>query len=63
MTATDWLWLVGATVGPLPFVWAYRRWQAAKVAREVRDYMAERRARYGGAIKPPGQRDVTPFDR
>ncbi len=62
-----WAWLIVSTLGPLPLVWLYRRWQgwrqARREAQEVRDFMAERRQRFGGAIREPGRKDVTPLDR
>ena len=54
------LWSIPATI-PALLVW---RWRVRRAqAKLVADIMAERRARFGGAIKLPGQRDVTRIDR
>lgn len=64
----SWLaWFLIASFAPVPLVWVWFRvrvWrQRRREAELVRDLMAERRARYAGAIKVPGQRDVTPLER
>lgn len=58
----DWLIWIGLTLAPLPGFFAYRWMLARHDARRVRDLMAERRARYGGAVKVPG-RKVERIDR
>jgi hypothetical protein len=67
VTLQDWLWLAFATFGPLPLVWAYRRWKAERDARMVRQMMAERRAKFGGFVALPrakdGRREVMPVER
>lgn len=63
MTTAQWLWLAFAIFGPVPLVWAWKWWRSWSSARNVRDVMAYRRAKFGGCIREPGQRDVTPLDR
>lgn len=68
MTLTDWLWLAFAIFGPLPLVWVWKWWRAWSSARNVRDTMAYRRAKFGGFVSTPGmdekgQRRVVSVDR
>ena len=54
------LWSFPASL-PAVLVW---RWRVRKAqARFYREIMEYRRAKFGGAIKVPGQREATPLDR
>lgn len=59
-----WGWLLLAAVGPLPLVplwrWLILPWWSR---RNVRDTMAYRREKFGGAIRRPGSVEVTQLDR
>lgn len=65
--STALLWLAVATFGPLIpmgiyyFVREQRR--RRNEAAETRRFMEERRARFGGGVRPPGSDKVIPVDR
>ena len=63
MTLGDWLWLALAVIGPLPLVWVWKWWQARRAARIVRETLEYRRQMFGGFIREPGKRGVTPLER
>ena len=54
------LWSIPATL-PAIALW---RWRVRRAqARMIEEMMAYRRAKFGGAIKTPGQRKVQPIER
>ena len=54
------LWSIPASI-PALAIW---RWRVRRAqARMIAEMMEYRRAKFGGAIKVPGQRDPTPLDR
>jgi len=58
--ALFWLLMIA---GPIPAVWIGRRLRAWRDARLVRNHMAERRARFAGAIRKPGSAKVERIER
>lgn len=58
-----WEWTL-ASIGSAVPGWALWRWRCRRDARRmIEDMMAERRARYGGAIKLPGDKQARPLAR
>lgn len=54
------LWSIPAS---LPGLWLYRWGQARAARRTVDDIKAYRRAKFGGAIRKPGQIEVETIER
>jgi hypothetical protein len=63
MTLAGWLWLAFAIFGPLPLVWLCRWVRARRAIRTAEQIREFRRAKFGGAIRKPGQVDAAPLHR